>query len=435
MSENYENVNVSGYQSPLDVEKIILLMLLFVFSVAGVIGNTLVLVVYRVKRDYSVSTFFIKVLAVIDLMACLFVIPSTLYMEYYRFIIWNDFVCKVYHFLITSNIPFSALVMVAIAIERYICICHPFASGLNLPRAKVLTFALLVCSGVFGIITSLLYGIYIPKNQNNITVNYNTSNVTFKLNQSEIKIEIFDEVTDKATPTTESWNNTFWNTTFAEKSDSSTFPSTMSFEHQNQILPGECYTSLDIFSYEFVMNYQKIYGAVFLVEFCIICVLYLLIYRSVVQHRSRKRKRRQSNGVPVETLELNDRGGLEASQLCETVSSGPTGDTHSDLTHQSVRWKRRYSFLRDRNRVANIKTAAILFVVTLVFVLSYFPSWLMAYGWIPYNVIVFYLYFLNNVANPIIYAFMNRNFRTNLAEALTWYKRHKSNCCCIDHTT
>ena len=33
---------------------------------------------------------------------------------------------------------------------------------------------------------------------------------------------------------------------------------------------------------------------------------------------------------------------------------------------------------------------------------------------LPYNLIVFYMYFANNVANPIIYSFMNHNFRSHL---------------------
>jgi len=68
-----------------------------------------------------------------------------------------------------------------------------------------------------------------------------------------------------------------------------------------------------------------------------------------------------------------------------------------------------------RNRIANIKTAAMLFVVTIVFAISFFPSLAMTVHILPYNMTIFYMYFANNVANPIIYSFMNTNFRKRLA--------------------
>jgi cholecystokinin A receptor len=62
----------------------------------------------------------------------------------------------------------------------------------------------------------------------------------------------------------------------------------------------------------------------------------------------------------------------------------------------------------DSNWLANLKTAGMLFVVTVVFVVTYLPAFLMAMFVVPYNIIVFYLYFANNVANPVIYSFMNQ---------------------------
>ena len=58
--------------------------------------------------------------------------------------------------------------------------------------------------------------------------------------------------------------------------------------------------------------------------------------------------------------------------------------------------------------MANLKTAFMLFVVTVVFIITFFPAFLMALRLIPYNIIVFYFYFANNVANPVIYSFMNQ---------------------------
>ena len=37
---------------------------------------------------------------------------------------------------------------------------------------------------------------------------------------------------------------------------------------------------------------------------------------------------------------------------------------------------------------------------------------------IPYNLVIFYMYFANYIANPFIYAFMNQNFRDDLHKIL-----------------
>lgn len=68
----------------------------------------------------------------------------------------------------------------------------------------------------------------------------------------------------------------------------------------------------------------------------------------------------------------------------------------------------------EKMRVANIKTAFTLFIVTLVFIVAFLPSWLMALKCIQMNVIVFYTHYVYNVVNPLIYAFLNQNFKTEL---------------------
>jgi len=64
--------------------------------------------------------------------------------------------------------------------------------------------------------------------------------------------------------------------------------------------------------------------------------------------------------------------------------------------------------------MANLRTAAMLFVVTAVFVVTFLPASLISLRVMPYHIYVFYLYFVNNVANPFIYSFMNKNFRDQL---------------------
>jgi cholecystokinin A receptor/hypocretin (orexin) receptor 2 len=84
---------------------------------------------------------------------------------------------------------------------------------------------------------------------------------------------------------------------------------------------------------------------------------------------------------------------------------------------KSLRPKRSKS-VKEKQRSANIKTAGILFIVTIVFIIAFLPAWLMAMRALAGNIILFYMHFSYNVANPIIYAFFNQNFRKEMKDVL-----------------
>ena len=93
---------------------------------------------------------------------------------------------------------------------------------------------------------------------------------------------------------------------------------------------------------------------------------------------------------------------VSESALVEVKVTGQT--THSDVAGGS-----------DGQRLsAHIRTAAMLFVVTVVFVLTFAPAFLISLNVVSHSRLIFYIYFFNNVANPVIYSFMNSYFRREL---------------------
>ena len=64
-----------------DVERSIVVVMLLVFSVVGVAGNVVVLVVFSRRGDHLASTVFIVVLAVVDFTTCLIVAPFTVFIS------------------------------------------------------------------------------------------------------------------------------------------------------------------------------------------------------------------------------------------------------------------------------------------------------------------------------------------------------------------
>ncbi|XP_064618764.1 uncharacterized protein LOC135482561 [Lineus longissimus] len=69
-----------------------------------------------------------------------------------------------------------------------------------------------------------------------------------------------------------------------------------------------------------------------------------------------------------------------------------------------------------KTKLPHLLTAKVLLIVTVTFIISYLPMILIVNGIIPENRILFYMYFINNAANPIIYSSMNKRFQEKLIE-------------------
>ena len=394
-------------------EKYLSVAIMAVFSVFGSAGNAVVLYVFSTAKDNLVSTLFIIVLAAVDFITCLVIIPFTIVVELLSYNVRFDLLCKLYQFLITSNIPFSALIMTAIAVDRYFCICHPFARLLTLGRARVVVLVLAAFAGLLGVIGALTHGVY-----QRAPVVSNATNRSTVMQLTTTPPEV---------PGGEA------------------------------VYTGFCEPTELILNSRFMSVFQGCYTAIFAVCLGIVAVLYFLIYRSVLRQRHKRQKMKATpsrshvqrtaqkpSTVVVDLAEHGNSGSaasagprrdndgeakvcIEASQQAmEIVSHTPATDavlvcqrpisekrSEAELVN-STATEASSETLR-RNRIANIKTAAMLFVVTLVFTVSFFPSLAMTLFILPYNMTIFYVYFANNVANPVIYSFMNVNFRKRLA--------------------
>lgn len=424
-----------------------LIIMLACFSVLGLLGNSLVLYVYVRKRNKLSSTVFIIALAAIDLVTSAIGMPYTMVVEGLNYHISLDFTCKLYYFIITCTVPFSVFIMVAIAIDRYICICRPHSHVLDSTRAKYSVIVLLFLAIVIGVVPAMFHGVYLDvetlrkkdsrphpveqmlnKEFKNITDAYklfadgscqdcvNTSDTTddFTYEYLTFLIKLYVKVCNQANPINESY-----------------------------IYTGQCLPNQILFSERFRFTYQTIYSSSFLVCFFVVFVLYILIYRSVLVRRSRRlASRKKSKLTHTMDMSLTENQSMlddspDKSIAMTDISNGskdcpgPKKHLSPPLTQSLLLKEQRQSHfqmedgsqktakamngcLRDKYFLANIRTAIMLFVVTVFFIIAYLPSWLIAHKVIQFNVIVFYVYFSNHIVNPIIYAFMNPAFRRSL---------------------
>lgn len=369
-----------------DTEHCIVMVILGVFSIVGAIGNVLVLYIYTRKRDRTTSNIFILTLAGTDFLTCLLIIPFNIVALGVEHRLEINFFCKLYMFLLTCNVPFSAFVMVAIAFDRYFCICHPFLHAINIPRAKVIVLLMATLACVFGILTSMMYSVYrIPSSRDIIS-----SNDTC-LHTATSSVQLHNESSSNVLPCVNVTSNP-------------------DLSNDDLLLEGVCGPFDDIFGSHFIHVYQKIYAGFYLISFLIVLVLYGLIYRAIHIRRALKAKRKRSSLFPA---------AAEVS-MAETQMTALNGNNIDNNDESAEKCLKRKSpgHIKDKNFYANIRTAAMLFIVTIVFLLAFLPAWLMAHALIAYNPIVFYMYFLYNVGNPVIYAFMNMSFRADLKSLL-----------------
>ena len=132
-----------------------------VTSVLGLIGNFLVLIVYKKKlKDNESITFIIIHLALTDFLCCAVLIPINCYHELNIGKITSDFMCKFHSFLNIINITYSCLLMTLVAFERFFCIVYPFRKIVTVSRARIiLTILFILCTGI-ALAGCLSIGIY-----------------------------------------------------------------------------------------------------------------------------------------------------------------------------------------------------------------------------------------------------------------------------------
>ncbi|CAL8069654.1 unnamed protein product [Calicophoron daubneyi] len=306
-------------------------------------------------KSTGTPTFFVLVLAGVDLMVCCFVVPLTFYMEYVEMRPGSDFLCKAHSFMAVCNTMFSSLVVISIALDRYLAICHPLHHILTMKKAKIL----IICNAIFCII----YGVL--------------GSATIKLAETK-EDPLVKECTDTV------------------------------------ILPNA--TTAEKYFYHII---QKGNTASFVLAILFVLVLYSMILRVVIQAH---RRMRSLNRTALQQTRLSTSSERSSPEPVMEHSTGAHSlDGH--LRRYRIRSKRLSRILLRlsiRNLVESklwreIRTASVLFVVAVVYIIVFTPSLLAANQLACMTLVGYNSYFLNSMADPLIYCFMSKNFRKKLS--------------------
>ncbi|RUS77089.1 hypothetical protein EGW08_015144 [Elysia chlorotica] len=126
----------------------------------GLVGNSLVVYVYKRRFKKTSSNYFIMTMAVFDLLACLIGMPTELYDLSNPYTFYSTMNCKLLRGCQAFTVYGSAVVLLEIAFDRYFKICRPLLR-VSLWRIKMLCVFAVIMAALLSILPLIIYGIKI----------------------------------------------------------------------------------------------------------------------------------------------------------------------------------------------------------------------------------------------------------------------------------
>ena len=359
-----------SYLSTLSDEEALVLLPVLVFlgvlMVIGILGNGVVLYVHIAKFKSSSTRNYVIGLAILDLLSCCLGLPGEMVDLRFSFTFYSDTLCRVMRLALTFASVASGVTLVAVAIDRYCRICRPLK--VQISRRGTLK----MIAGSCGIALLFTWP---------VVVIYGTMTV---------------------------------------KTD----------------IPGvygsECSTSDAIKATKYPKVYNGVLFLFFISSFSLMTILYIFIAKKVIS-QSKLRKKMTENEKPSRSRSLSGSERMTkidpepepysyAEEQQSEYSIASLDPPKKGISRKSSSFKK---FQKTQRDTRMLKTTFMLFLISLVFMLSFLPHVLLksirAFDkqflnrhstgvLVTYNIFV-RSYFINSVANAFIYGFCSPRFR------------------------
>ncbi|XP_050390115.1 5-hydroxytryptamine receptor [Patella vulgata] len=402
-----------------------------ILMVMGLLGNGLVCFIFARRLKAGTQNIMILCLAASDLLICSIGMPTEIADMRFHYTFESEFACKLFRFVNSLCSLWSILTLVAIAVDRYIKVCRPFGRQMTIREAKTtvlisLTIAILVSwptifiygtrsadtkiLGLFGkdcSTSDAMKGTSYPLIFNSILfVGFVSFTIVFIVLYAKIyrKVKRQKEIMDKARTTVA------FTVKFSTLETVGTSATSTQSDKPNEISPTTSMQTDDPWIKPSASSGNS--GEV---------------NRDSVENRADHRNSVISDDEPTDTtlMEMDSHG---TADLRKSISSVRPKTNDLRGADRGAKGK-----LGEENR-----TTVIVFLVTIVFVLSYLPYLAMTFSSIfnkgfdhhlrgsslaAYNLFL-RSYFVNSAVNPIIYGFLNPQFSRAVAAMF------KSPTCC-----
>lgn len=142
-------------------------------AVLGIIGNTLIIIVYSLRYRRCNFKYFVLCMALIDITSCFTTLPMEMVSQMYWYNYQHDWICKIKSYFNVVTVWSSALALLLLAYDRYRKICWPLDWQIQPSWALRSCVISVVISSIVATPIIILWGkqSYIYKGNNqNITV-------------------------------------------------------------------------------------------------------------------------------------------------------------------------------------------------------------------------------------------------------------------------
>ena len=140
------------------IENIPITVIMILWMISGDVGNILVILIYTKRRIQTTAVMFITQLAIVDLVACLVIHPYVIAKQFNYYQMDNVAICKVFEFIIHTNLAISCFMLVSIAVDRFQAICYPLSFIHYREHIKSIQWFIVLFGAVTSIPIFIMYG-------------------------------------------------------------------------------------------------------------------------------------------------------------------------------------------------------------------------------------------------------------------------------------
>lgn len=126
-------------------------------TIIGLFGNLLVIYVFGYRMKKQKVQHFIMLLAVYDILCCLFGLPLKMLELWMPITYPAGPLCKIENAVICFVCVSSAITLLVISVDRYKKVCHPTKSQMTLFHVKISFYVITLVSLAFSVTASFVY--------------------------------------------------------------------------------------------------------------------------------------------------------------------------------------------------------------------------------------------------------------------------------------